>query len=198
MLSDQFIGVEMGLAERLRSVTLQKPNPSDPPEQLAKLQEVYEQLRQAKIENSDKKLVNNPVAEIIKDLENGENKVTIRAGIGNGIMPDSEHEADANKPGVGCSSTISIDTTESANRQQNGESPDVKKSVPTSLAHEIFHAWKMARGEWPNTTGAGDKEDIDATKFENQLRAILGMKLRKNYGTQPLPPETSVPSTTAP
>ena len=102
------------------SVTLDKLRKGDPPEGLAELQKVYEELRQPKIKNSKNELVDNPVAEKIKELETGKNKLTIRAADSNGAAADDS--VTARRPGVGSGSTILLKTGPNATEHQDHES----------------------------------------------------------------------------
>lgn len=70
----------------------------------------------------------------------------------------------------------------------------------TSLYHELYHAYEHHTGELDRSncvTSAGDSgipvSEVNATRAQNQLRALLGLPERDHYGDTPLPAGECLP-----
>jgi hypothetical protein len=70
----------------------------------------------------------------------------------------------------------------------------------TSLYHELYHAYEHNRGELDYSecvTSAGGSglpvSEVNATRTQNQLRALLGLPERDHYGDTPLPSGDCLP-----
>ena len=68
------------------------------------------------------------------------------------------------------------------------------------MVHELYHALRNAQGTADEGGfGTATDEDIEASKWENQLLKIGGFKERERYAGRPIPTQPSTgPITTAP
>lgn len=121
------------------------------------------------------------LADVINELEKSKNEHKI---VSSPDWNNTPNNADAAMGGAGCGTVTKVDKAEL--EVYKSKFPELaNKDYCSALLHELWHAVDADRGEWTWTKEKLDgvnKDEIEATTFQNFVHAIRGVDPRVAYG----------------
>lgn len=119
------------------------------------------------------------VGDVIKELEKSSNEHRI---INSPDWTNTVNDNDDAFNGNGTGTVTRVDKAE-LEKYKKAFSELVNKDFCTALLHEMWHAVDSDRGEWTSDKiGGVNRNEIEATMFQNFVHGIRGVDIRRSYG----------------